>query len=101
MIHYRSLTSYIPKTSSYCVSNRTELFPVKKNFPILSTADAVTIESADIMEVVQNLTPSRRIPHLGENQTTDIKQLVAIFNTDVPQAPAPPPPAQLPRVEIS
>ena len=98
MLHYRFLTSSIPKTASECVSDTNELYPYQKNFPSLSPADAVTSAAADLTEALQNPTPSIPIPHLGEKQTTTLRKLAAILNTAVPQAPAPTP-AQLPGVE--
>ena len=98
MIHYRCLTSYIPKTALERVSDTTEILPAQKSFPSLSPADAVTSAAAELTEALQNPTTSSPIPHLGEKQTMSLKQLEAIFNTAVPKAPAQPP-AKLPRVE--
>ena len=97
VLHYRCLTSYIPKKASERVSNTTEIFPVQKNFPSLSPADAVTSAAADLMDSLQNRTPSSPILHFGDKQTTTLRQLASIFNTAVPQAPAPPT-VKLPRV---
>ena len=85
MIHYRCITSYIPRTALERLSNATKLFPVQKNFPSLSPADAVTSAAADLKEVLQHPTPYIPIPHLRENQTMTLKELAAIFNTDVTQ----------------
>ena len=85
MLHYRCLTSYIPKTASERVSDTTEVFPAQKIFPSLSPAYAVTSAAADLKEVLQHPTPYIPIPHLGENQTMTLKELAAIFNTDVTQ----------------
>ena len=90
MIQFRCLTSYIPKTASERVSDTTEVFPAQKIFPSLSPAYAVTSAAADLRDDLQNPTPSRPVPYIGENQTTDLRQLAAIFNTAVPQAPAHP-----------
>ena len=98
ILHYICLTSYIPKTALERVSDTTEIFPVQKNFPSLSPADAVTSAVTELIEALQNPTPPSPIPHLEANQTTALRQLSDIFNTSVPQSPEPPP-EQLPRVE--
>ena len=54
--------------------------------------------AADLTEELQHPTPSIPISHLGEKKTMALKQLAAIFNMAVPQAPAPPT-AQFSRVE--
>ena len=48
MLHYRCLTSYIPKTVSERVSDTTNLFPAQKSSPSLLPADVVTSVAADI-----------------------------------------------------
>ena len=98
MLHYRCLTSYIPKTASEHVCDTTKLFPAQKIFPRLSPADEITSVAADLTEELQHHTPSIPISHLGEKKTMALKQLAAVFITAVPQALAPPP-AQLRRVE--
>ena len=98
MIHYRCLTSYRPKTASESVSSTTQIFPFQKNFPRLSPEDAVTRAASDLTEALQKPIPSIPILHLGDKHTTALRQISNIFNTSVPQAPAPPH-VQLLRVE--
>ena len=66
--------------------------------PRLSQADAVTHAAAELTDSLQNPAPSIPILYLGENQTVELRQLVAIFNTAMPQAP-PTPPTKLLRLE--
>ena len=87
MIHYRCLKSYIPNTASECVSEMTGLLLDQNNFPSLLPVDTVTRAAAEIMDALQNPAPSIPIPRLGDKKKTDLKQLVAIFKTAVPQSP--------------
>ena len=89
---------YRPKTESERLSDTTEIFPVQKQLTSLYPADAVTHDTSELTESLQNPAPSIPIPHLGENQTVALRKLVAIFNMTMPQAP-PTPPEKLTRVE--
>ena len=91
MLHYRCLSSYIPKTALEHISDTTELLPAQNSFPSLFPEDAATSAAADPTEALQHPTPSIPIPHLGEKQTMALKQLAAIFNMNVPQALEQPP----------
>ena len=85
MLHCRCLKSYIPKTALERVSDTTELFPAHKSFPSLSSSDAVTNATADLMEALHHPAPSSPIPNIGEKKTMALRNLAAIFNTDVTQ----------------
>ena len=85
MIHYHCITSQIPKTSSEHISNTTGILPALTQIPILSPKNSVTHSEQNLTESLLNPTPSSKINHLGNKQTTVILQIATILNTVVPQ----------------
>ena len=90
MLHYRCITSYIPKTEKERVSENTDFLPATLTLKRISSKDAITHAAADLTHALLNPTPTSLLTTLGDNKIAALMQLAEIFTKPAPPQVTPP-----------
>jgi hypothetical protein len=98
MYHYRCQNVYISATASERIVDTLEFFPESYQMPQLSSTDRLLMDAKDMTDALQNPHPEVPFAHVGDDTTSALADLAAIFKLKLRQTPAPKPQAVPPTV---
>jgi hypothetical protein len=91
MHHYRCQNVYISATASERIVDTLELFPHNYQMPQLSSTDRLLMAVKDMMDALQNPHPEVPFASVGDDTTSALADLAAIFKLKLQQTPSPAP----------
>jgi hypothetical protein len=98
MHHYRCQNIYISSTASERIVDTLEFFPHNYQIPQLSSTDRLIMAAEDMTDALQNPHPEVPIARVGDDTTSALAELAAIFKLKLRQTQPPPLPAAPPKV---
>jgi hypothetical protein len=98
MHHYRCQNVYISATASESIVDTLEFFPHNYQMPQLSSTDRLLMAAKDVMDALQNPHPEVPFARVGDDTSSTLAELAAIFKLKLRQTLSPTPQAVPPTV---